>query len=260
MTPETTSQITAGLLLLSLASVFLIAMTLTFFAVRYVRGNRLAGHPRRTEQEEERSHQPVFFHSTAFETNCRWLAIRSSNLSAVQNALRVQNPTPCSWTEGLSRLVTRSLFISPPVQGWILVIGHGLPDPGEDVDQCFFFVTRLSRALGHVQFFSSNRAVNHHAWVRVEDGRVRRAYVWAGETLWNQGHMTEAEGELGLRCYNYGEAPCFGGFSAGEAHHANADKILFLAARWSLDPTSINAGALGGGQGILADLFHTKLH
>ena len=49
----------------------------------------------------------------------------------------------------------------------------------------FALLRRLSCALGHVQFFSVNRALNHHAWVWMKDRDVRRAYAWAGETLWN---------------------------------------------------------------------------
>ena len=45
------------------------------------------------------------------------------------------------------------LFIAPRINGWILVFGSDLPDPSDDVDQCFHFVTGLSRKLGHVQLF-----------------------------------------------------------------------------------------------------------
>ena len=45
----------------------------------------------------------------------------------------------------------------------------------------------LSRKIGQVQFFSVNRAVNHHAWVQAEAGVIQRAYAWAGRTFWNQG-------------------------------------------------------------------------
>jgi hypothetical protein len=42
----------------------------------------------------------------------RWLAIRSRDTQAVQLALRLNNPRPCSWVEGV--LVSRQLFIAPP--------------------------------------------------------------------------------------------------------------------------------------------------
>ena len=81
---------------------------------------------------------------------------------------------PCSWEEGLIEARERKLFISPPVGGWILVVGSSLPDPTEDVDECYRFLTSLSRKLGHVQFFSTNRFDNHHAWALIDQGRVFR--------------------------------------------------------------------------------------
>src|SRR5438093_5524731 len=97
-----------------------------------------------------------------------WLAIKSRNLLTVQSALGLHNPKPCSWMDGLAG--EDKLFISPPVNGWILVIGSGLPDPSDDVDACFRFVLGLSRRLGQVQFFIASRVLQLHAWVRVVHG------------------------------------------------------------------------------------------
>src|SRR5262249_48130498 len=187
----------------------------------------------------------------------RWLAIRSSNPVAVQNALRLHNAKPCSWGEGLAQLSEHTLFISPPIEGWLLVMGPGLPDPSEDIDECYHFILKLSRELGHVQFFSLNRAVNHHAWVRAERDRVVRAYAWADETLWNQGKLSSAEIDLELKCFAYGENP---ESLACNSHQANADKVTFLAARWSLDPTSVAERRLSSALGIAGDLIQFKQH
>lgn len=137
----------------------------------------------------------------------RWLAIKSTDLNAVQAALRLHHPRPCPWLEGMAQ--AHNLFISPPVDGWILVTGGALPEPGEDVDACFRFILNLSRELGEVQFFEAQRMLHHHAWVKARDGRVIRAYAWAGETVWNQGRLTRAEKLLGLKCYEYGEISDF---------------------------------------------------
>lgn len=61
-----------------------------------------------------------------------WLAVKSRNLLGVQEALSLHNPRPCSWLEGFTNADT--LFVAPPVKGWILVTGRGLPIPSEDVD------------------------------------------------------------------------------------------------------------------------------
>ena len=180
-----------------------------------------------------------------------WLAVKSRKPAAIQAALRLHNPRPCSWREGL--LDEQRFFIAPPRQGWIVVIGSGLPDPAVDVDACFRFVVGLSRKLGQVQFFSASRILHHHAWVRVEGGRVVRAYAWAGETLWSQGPPTPAEKELGLKCFDYAESPDGAPWVSSELVGANADKVPLLAARWSLDPAQIDEGFLAQEQGIAGE-------
>ena len=178
-----------------------------------------------------------------FDRPSRWLAIKTADIAKVQHALGLHNPTPCSVSEGMmggmGKSGDRKLFVSPPLDGWILVVGQGLPDPADDIDRLYHFIMRLSNSLGAVQFFCSNRVLNHHAWIRAENNRIFRAYAWAGETLWNEGEVTAAERELGLRCFDYGEAPSIFPFSAREAHFANAEKVALLASRWSLDPTAI---------------------
>jgi hypothetical protein len=180
-----------------------------------------------------------------------WLAVKSRNLLAVQSALGLHNVKPCSWTEGLAG--DEKLFIAPPVKGWILVMGCGLPDPSDDVDVCFRFVVSLSRKLGQVQFFSASRVLHHHAWIKVDGGRVLRAYAWAGRTLWQQGSRTAAENELGLKCFEYMEPADRVSFGAPDPVALNVDKVPLLAARWSLDPARIEERALEAQHGVAGE-------
>jgi hypothetical protein len=166
-----------------------------------------------------------------------WLAVRSRNVHAVQIALGLNNVQPCTWLEGLAG--DEKLFIAPPVKGWVLIIGSGLPDPADDVDVCFRFLTSLSQKLGQVQFFQAHRALGHHAWVRVESGRIVRGYAWAGKTLWNQGTPTRAESEFGLKCFQYFESSDET-FEQSDIVTANVEKVSLLAGRWSLDPATVD--------------------
>ncbi len=189
-----------------------------------------------------------------FERPSRWLAVKCSNLQKVQAALHLHNPTPCPLSEGFGRLAERKLFISPPVKGWILVVGNSLPDAGDDVDKLYHFLMAVADQLGSVQYFATNRAVGHHTWVRIENNRVYRAYSWAGETLWNQGDVTAAERELELKCYNYGDTPLPFPFTARESTSANTEKVIQLAARWSVDPLAVNNHGVRAALGISGDL------
>lgn len=180
-----------------------------------------------------------------------WLAIRGQSLDAVQKALGISNPKPCSWAAGFSG--ETPLFIAPPVKGWILVTGSGLPDPSEDIDRFFRFIVGLSRKLGHVQFFSAFPALQHHAWVQAEAGRVVRAFVWAGTTLWKQGKTTPAEKQLDLQCPEYGEELQSALFAL-EPVGANTEKVPLLAAQWSLDPAGVDASVVTDRPGVAGEL------
>jgi len=177
-----------------------------------------------------------------------WLAIRSHNPLEVQAALALADPTPCSWSEGWNG--ENTLFIAPPIRGWVLVAGSAVPDPAEDIDRCFRFLRELSRKLGHVQFFHADRVLHHHGWARLEAGRVLRAYAWAGATLWHQGARTAAEAELGLKCFDYGEDLPPSKWGVSELLAANVEKVPSLAAQWSLDPAELELRMLPDSRGI----------
>lgn len=189
-----------------------------------------------------------------FDRPSRWIAVKCSNIVKVQAALGLHNPAPCSWSEGFAKLQERKLFISPSVKGWSIIVGASLPDPAEDPDRLYHFLMRLGNQLGSVQYYCANRVLNHHAWVRVENGRIYRAYAWAGETLWNQGEPTAAEKELEMKIYEYCEQPLPFPFTARDCHVANTEKVLQLASRWSVDPMALNNQNLKGSLGIVGDL------
>ena len=117
------------------------------------------------------------------------------------------------------------------------------------MDACFLFLTALSRKLGHVQFFHAEKFTYHHAWARVDDGCVTRAYAWAGGTVWNQGAKTMPEIQLGLKCFAYGES-----FVTKEVAEMNFEKVAALAARWSLDPAAVDEHLLDQASGTAGEL------
>lgn len=166
-----------------------------------------------------------------------WLAIRAATPERVRSALGLSRFVPCSWAEGMTG--EHEFFISPRVNGWVIVTGSAIPTPDDDVDECFRFLVSLSRKLGHVQFFHAQRFLHHHAWARLDDGYVTRAYAWADGTVWSQGARTLPEIELGLKCFDYGE-PC----PRSAAAH-NAEKVSRLATRWNFDSAVVDDRTVG---------------
>jgi len=161
-----------------------------------------------------------------------WLAIRAVSPEAVKMTLGLNDAAPCSWAEGIAG--EHEFFISPRVNGWVIVTGMGLPNPTDDVDATFLFLTGLSRQLGHVQYFYASRLFHHHAWARLDDGCVTRAYAWTGETVWQQGVETLPEIETGVKLFAYADYTAT--FLDAEM---NFEKVPQLAARWSLDPARV---------------------
>lgn len=200
------------------------------------------------------------FQAPLVDPPSRWLAIRGGNPFLVQAALGLHNPSPCSWEEGLNAAHEHKLFISPPVAGWILVMGSILPEPCDDADKCFFFMLELSRKVGQVQFFSVNRIVNHHAWIWADRGQILRAYVWAGRTLWNQGKPTRAEIDLALKCFDYEEPVERIDFGQAAPTSINTEKVPLLAGRWSFNPSAIDPRLVKSTRGIAGQLFRSRIH
>jgi hypothetical protein len=233
---------------LVLLTMFSVAVTtgaaLLVFVLRLIKHNRRA-------RSANHWKTPVVLelpnHTFCARRPTAWLAIKSKNPKEVQTALGLHNPKPCSWNDGLEQ----SLFIAPPVQGWILVLGSGLPDPSDDIDVFFRFLLELSRKLGHVQFFHASPILHHHAWAKADRGRVIRAYAWAGRTLWRQGDMTTAEIDLDVRCFDYSDSPP--ALGQPEVFAVNVDKVPLLAGRWSVDPGLINEHLLQQAKGIAGD-------
>jgi hypothetical protein len=239
-----------AVLLIAMVTAIIICAGVLRFVVRRELGKRV--------DSQSRKNAPSLS-ASLFEGPSRWLAVRSQNPQVIQSALGVQHARACSWSDALATPFEPRLFISPPVNGWIVVMGCDLPDPSDDVDECYKFLAGLSQRLGEVQFFTRNRAIAHHGWVRMDSGKVLRAYVWAGETIWSQGTATEAERELKMRCLPYAESAEVLGYAGREALSNNTERVVRLAAAWSLDPTSVEGADLES-KGIAGDLLHGRYH
>lgn len=250
----------APLLLLVLGAalgVALICLLLVGYVLRSRRPSLTSGAPVDRSMLDTRAWK---VHAAIHGAPSRWLAIRTTNIQWVQMALRLDNPLSCSWEEGICAAHDQKLFISPAIGGWTLVLGSSLPDPSDNPDQVFQFVTQLSRKLGEVQFFSFNRAVSHHAWVHADQGCVQRGYAWAGHTVWNQGKISRAEVDLRIKCFDYGVPDQEVNPNERACASTNTDRVPLLASRWSIDPAAINARMLREANGITGGLSQFKFH
>jgi hypothetical protein len=146
----------------------------------------------------------------AFGFKVSWFAIKAADPAAVLDALEFGGATPANWASGLAAVYGDSrssdawVFASPPVSGWVLVVGSSLPYPTNethhDIGRRFdVLFSRLMKRFDDVQFFGSHRVVDFVAWARALKGKPMRIFAWAGgegAVLANVGEQTLEEAKL----------------------------------------------------------------
>lgn len=191
-----------------------------------------------------------------------WLAIRTRDVAAVIEALRLDTPQAANWRTGLGTVYDRALgeghvFVSPPVNGWTFVVGLPLPAPVSRrfVDKATPLLIELGRTFVEVQYFSSMPAIDYFAWGRMIDGRVVRAFAIGDEgVIWNKGRPSKEEKAMGLKFFEFRGVRGRKGEVGGEmVLYPTEDHLMSLAAKWSMDPTGLDSQKAEAGLGFIAE-------
>lgn len=149
----------------------------------------------------------------SFGFTTKWFAARDISTQALFAALALEDARPANWNSGIAAareiIPPYRVFVTPPVQGWTLVVGHGLPYPtdiadwndtrtlvGAPFDEMF---ARLVQLSPEVCFFGTHRGVSFDAWAKASHGVVTRVFCYGeAEVYANRGAQTEEERMLGL--------------------------------------------------------------
>lgn len=179
-----------------------------------------------------------------------WLAIRTEDPSVLAEVLGLRDLKPANWRTGLNSSYERHethVFVTPPVEGWVFVVGIALPDTGDSSrpDRCTPILEALGKKYEHVYFFGTHRVVDFHAWARVDNGLVSRAYAYLGEqgvTIWDKGEKTKEEVALKfnfladepteLQRKEYRER--------GEHTSPKEEDVIKIAEAWTMNPLRID--------------------
>ncbi len=197
----------------------------------------------------------------AFGYRMSWLAIRTRDVAAVIDALRLHAPQAANWRTGLGSVYDRTLgeghvFVSPPVNGWTFVVGLPLPAPVSRrfVDKATPLLLELGRSFVEVQYFSSMPAIDYFAWARMIDGRVVRAFAIGDEgVIWNKGRPSKEEKSMGLKLFEFrGVRGRKGDVGGAMELYPTQDHLMGLAAKWSIDPTALDGQVADTGLGFIA--------
>jgi hypothetical protein len=164
-----------------------------------------------------------------------WLAFRGATPQAVAKALDLREVAPLPWTAGLVGAYAGRVFVTPPVDGWVLATSTQLPDTGggQHVDGATLLLEALAHQFDEVQYFGTHEDIGWHAWARYVNGAATRKFAYLGAQgaiLWNEGDPSPAERALNL---DFGPKAVRDGAVPEEAN------VFALAAKWSVDPSTL---------------------
>lgn len=156
-----------------------------------------------------------------------WLAIKTTDTQKVAEALGAKQVYPCNWKKGIALAYRKAPYITPPIDGWTLVVNSDLLiDEGRDKEREIQELNRLSKLFGEAQFFVTHRIVEYHYWAKSINGVLTRAFGYLGETGENtliHGNPTDIEQELSV-----------------ENTFPDEEMVMKIAEAWSIDPTKIS--------------------
>jgi len=165
-----------------------------------------------------------------------WLAVKSTNVADPVSYLNLKESRSVPWDKGIAFAYDDSanvVFLTPPIQGWVLVVGWAAAAIADAEPVMSFYKTtgKMSARFGEVQGFATRRIVECHSWMLARDGNVVRSFAYAGESgelLDNTGALTDAERKLAF----WKEPP--------ERWNPSEEDVMTVAAGWSLNPTKLN--------------------
>lgn len=150
----------------------------------------------------------------SFGRGANWFAVKSQDAKAVAAALGLGELQPADWATGVAaalrppvRAGDPQVFLTPPVDGWVLVVSPLLPYPDhravraevdQRVDERFnqAFIA-LALKFPEVQFFASQRAADFTVWARARTAHIERIFAYAGgEVFANSGPQSAEERDL----------------------------------------------------------------
>lgn len=198
----------------------------------------------------------------AFGYKMGWIAVRTSDTDAVVQALGLTDTTASNWNSGIGtvyddQLGERRVFLSPPVEGWTFVVGLALPHPmsAAFIDKWTPLLEGLADRFQDVQYYFSYPLIDFYAWAKYSDGKFVRAFATSDAgTLISRGKPTREEKALGLKLFDFRGVRERRGDAGGEIIlHPTEDHVMRLAAKWSMDPTTLGPASAPQALGVIAE-------
>jgi hypothetical protein len=201
-----------------------------------------------------------------------WLAVRSTDVHSVANSLPLTDIKGAGWKEGVNTVYERyteeCLFLTPPMEGWVLVVGLWAEGIGSRPET---LISLLSEQFEDVQAFATHRVQEYHHWMWARNGVLLRSYAYLGSegrVLADYGGPTQAEIDLG-----YKKWPTDQEYEVAAALHPSDDDdfrdafwwmpnestVMKIAGKWSVDPSSLGPEIKTTQKGLLATTLEPPL-
>jgi hypothetical protein len=185
--------------------------------------------------------QPV-----SFGYKCMWFAIKSVHMEELIKILNLTDIRPCNWNIGIEKAYENSVFITPPVNGWTIACGLGLPhgDSKKEIEYLKSILQKLSRDYGEAQFFCTNRIVEYHCWMKAVEGNIKRVYTYLGEANENiliEGEATDFEKTLHLVDTFSEDAKEKNYFEREDIALPDEEIVMKIAENWSINPSTLES-------------------
>jgi len=195
----------------------------------------------------------------AFGYKCMWFAVKTEDKDRVAKVLNLKNTKPSNWKSGIEQAYNASVFVTPSIDGWVLVAGWGLPhgDSQESLAEVKTIAGMLSKEFDEAHFFCSHRVVEYHCWLKSVNGNTQRLYSYMGEQLQNieiVGKPTDAEKGYDLVNTFSAEAEKDDYWDNEDLIIPDEQLVMKIAGAWSIDPTLIENNKNIKGLGLLGTL------
>lgn len=179
----------------------------------------------------------------AFGSKIRWIAVKATHRERVAVALGMSQIEMVNWHYGLQEAHKNHVFVTPPIKGWVLAVGRGLPDFDDGKNpKLTDLLSRLSQTFGEAHFFATHPAIDYNCWLKYADGELVRGLSAAeGSMLLNEGKQSGIEADL----VYFDDTTDSDGLT-----FPDEQLVMEIAAEWSVNPTLLEKPEFEGVEGL----------
>lgn len=170
----------------------------------------------------------------------KWIAVKSCNKEEVAKFLNLKKVKESNWEDGIKYGYEKGIFITPEINGWILVLGIDISDL--DMNETRELLETVSTKFDECQIFLTQRTIEYHFWGLAKKGKIERLYsffIESEESLLNVGEPTAVEkkyrfiNSLSKKVNNYEH------YEGEDVKFPNEQIVMEIAENWSINPTKI---------------------